>query len=349
MNAAAPLRIAVLPGDGIGLEIMPPCLAILRELQDAVGGFTLHFEMLEAGAALYRETGIALPDETLRRAADVRTPDGTEITPQLDLREQFQLFAGLRPARLIPGVPTPLADPRARSMDFMLVRESTEGLFAGRRNAEVTPGVRACNNLTITHDASERLFDLTFELARRRKEKGHAGRVTCVDKANVLAAFAFFREIFDDKAEAFPDVAVERCYVDAMALNLVRRPWDFDVIVTENMFGDILSDLAAGLIGGMGMAPSADCGMQHAVFQPCHGSAPDIMGTGRANPTAMILSAAMMLDWLADKHGLGACRKAARRLEAAVDAAFAGGELLPFDLGGRDDTQAIAQAVKAQL
>jgi 3-isopropylmalate dehydrogenase len=362
MTTVTPLRIAVLAGDGIGREIMPPCLEILHRVADAVGGFSLHFEQLEAGAAFYREKGIALPDETLKRAEeadaillgamglpDVRTPDGIEIAPQLDLRERFQLFAGLRPARRIPGVPTPLADPRARDINFMLVRESTEGLFAGRGTPRIEAGVSVSNSLTVTRGACERLFDLTFALARRRREAGRAGHVTCVDKANVLPAFAFFREIFDERAASFPDITTEHCYIDAMALNLVQRPWDYEVIVTENMFGDILSDLSAALIGGMGMAPSADCGTDRAVFQPCHGSAPDIMGTGKANPTAMILSAAMMLDWLGEKCGLDACRKASGRTAAAVDSAFADGTLRPFDLGGNDGTKAISDAILARI
>src|SRR6185312_2923618 len=161
---------------------------------------------------------------------------------------------------------------------------------------------------------SERLFDFSFRLAQRRKAQGKRGIVTCVDKANVFKAFAFFRKIFDETAARYPEVSTERIYVDACAAMLVKRPWDFDVMPTENMFGDILSDLTAGLVGGMGMAPSADIGDRHAVFQPCHGTAPDIMGQGKANPTAMILSAAMMLDWLADKHGHDGAAEAAQRI-----------------------------------
>ena len=156
----------------------------------------------------------------------------------------------------------------------------------------------------ITRKTSERLFDFSFRYAARRKSRGpNKGRLTCVDKANVFKAFAFFRQMFDEQAAKFPGVPADHLYVDACSAMLVRRPWDFDVMVMENMFGDILSDLTAGLIGGMGMAPSADIGDKHAVFQPCHGTAPDIMGQGKANPSAMILSAALMLDWLADKHG----------------------------------------------
>src|SRR5205814_8820392 len=143
--------------------------------------------------------------------------------------------------------------------------------------------------------------------------------------------------IFDERAARFPDVAGAHIYIDACSAALVRGLWDFDVLVTENMFGDILSDLAAGLIGGMGMAPSADIGDKHAVFQPCHGTAPDIMGTGRANPAAMILSAAMMLDWLAERHDHSAAADAAHRIEQAGDRAFAAG-LEPYELGGLDGT-----------
>jgi 3-isopropylmalate dehydrogenase len=170
----------------------------------------------------------------------------------------------------------------------------------------------------------------------------------CVDKANVFRAFAFFREIFDERAKRHADVQAEHIYIDAVCAALVRKPWDFDVLVTENMFGDILSDLTAGVVGGMGMAPSADIGDKHAVFQPCHGTAPDIMGQGKANPAAMLLSAAMMLEWLGDKFEHPQANQAAQRIENAVDRVFASG-LKPFDHGGSDGTNAVAKAVLAAL
>ncbi len=176
----------------------------------------------------------------------------------------------------------------------------------------------------ITRGVSERLFDFCFELARQRKARGRPGHVTCVDKANVFAAFAFFRKIFEERAEKYPDIGASSAYVDATALDMVRRPWTMDVLVTENMFGDILSDLGAGLMGGMGMAPSADIGDTHAVFQPCHGTAPDIVGQGKANPTAMFLSGAMMLEWLGTKHSSESAIRAARLIEAAVSRAYVG-------------------------
>ncbi len=164
----------------------------------------------------------------------------------------------------------------------------------------------------------------------------------------MFKAFAFFRGIFDEAAKQHPGVKADHMYIDACSALLVKRPWDFDVMVTENMFGDILSDLTAGLIGGMGMAPSADIGDSHAVFQPCHGTAPDIMGQGKANPTGMILSTAMMLDWLADKHGIEGAAEAGERIERAVDKVYADG-IKPMEFGGSNGTADIAKAVIAAL
>ncbi|HET7156204.1 MAG TPA: isocitrate/isopropylmalate family dehydrogenase, partial [Hyphomicrobiaceae bacterium] len=160
---------------------------------------------------------------------------------------------------------------------------------------------------------------------------------------------AFFRKVFEERAAMFPDVSASSAYVDATALDMVRRPWTMDVLVTENMFGDILSDLGAGLMGGMGMAPSADIGDDHAVFQPCHGTAPDIVGQGKANPTAMFLSGAMMLEWLGTKHQSASAVQAARLIEAAVSQAYVEKRLKPFELGGTDGTREITGAVLAAL
>jgi len=192
---------------------------------------------------------------------------------------------------------------------------------------------------------TEKLHDFAFRLARKRKARGGKGKVTCVDKANVFKAMAFFRKIFDERAALHPDIEVGYNYVDAQALDLIRRPWDFDVLVMENIFGDILSDLSAALVGGMGMAPSGDIGDAHGLFQPAHGTAPDIAGKGIANPTAMILSAAMMLDWLGERHGLRQCVEAAALLERAVDHAFATRKVVTPEFGGKDGTAAVTRAV----
>ncbi len=353
--------ICVLPGDGIGNEVIEATLPVLEKLQRGAG-FALRFKHHPAGAQHYKATGDALPDATFAaaKAADailfgamgwpeIRYPDGTEIAPQLDLRFRLELYAGVRPARAIPGVPPALADPRARDIDLVLIRESTEGLFASRGKGVVEADREARDTMVITREGSRRVHEFSFRLAERRKLRGKPGSVTCVDKANVFVSMAFFRKIFDEVAARHPGVAAKHHYVDATALDLVRKPWMFDVMVTENMFGDILSDQAAALVGGMGMAPSADVGDAHGLFQPCHGSAPDIAGQGRANPTATFLSAAMMLDWLADRSGNDALAQAAGKLERAVDTVFASGRMRPYELGGTDGTAAIRDAVLSNL
>lgn len=360
MSANSAFRIALLPGDGIGVEVMAPCLRVLDAAVSRVGGFGLDFGSHPAGAQNYLDTGSALPQETLAEAAradaillgamglpSVRYPDGTEIAPQLDLRFAFGLYAGVRPVRMLPGMPAVLADPRAAATDFVLIRESTEGLFASRGRGTVTDDAEARDTMVITRPASERLFDFAFRLARNRARPG--GGVTCVDKANVFASFAFFRKIFDERAALNPGMAAHHAYVDATALFMVRRPWELDVLVTENMFGDILSDLGAGLMGGMGFAPSADIGDEHAVFQPCHGTAPDIAGQGIANPVAMFLSGALMLDWLGERHRSTDALRAGALVRDAVDSALGSGAIRPFEIGGNADTEKITMAVLNQI
>lgn len=355
-------HIAVFNGDGIGPEIMGPTVQILSTLAQGTAAYDLTFTDAPAGAAHYAKTGESLPETSMETARssdaillsamglpDVRYADGTEISPQIDLRKALTLFAGVRPVTVRAGQRTPLNMPTGREIDFVLVRESTEGLFHTQGRGEVTKN-EARETLLITRDISEKLFRFAFELAETRKKAGRsAGKVTCVDKANVFRAFAFFREIFDGEAAKHPDITADHAYVDATALWMVQKPWDFDVMVTENMFGDILSDLGAGLMGGLGLAPSADIGLDHAVFQPCHGSAPDIAGQGVANPLAMILSAAMMLDWLGIKHDNATMIADGRRLREAVEAVVAAGDLLTRDLGGSATTVETADAVLAAL
>jgi len=360
MSANSAFHIAVLPGDGIGPEVMQPALDVLRRIEETTPSLNFRFTEAAAGAEEYRATGKSMSEKTIKLCEEadaillgacglpsVRYPDNTEIMPQVELRFIFDLYAGVRPARLVPGVPSPIVGAQEHGIDFVLVRESTEGLFASMGKG-VTTDTEARETLVVTRDKTERLFDFCLRLAERRKARGKPGRLTLVDKANVFKAFNWQRAIFDERAVKFPDVATDKLYVDACAAMMVRKPWDFDVMVMENMFGDILSDLAAGLIGGLGMAPSADIGDTHAVFQPCHGTAPDIMGQGKANPSATILSAAMMLDWLADKHDHQPAAEAAQRIESAVDKAFADG-LKPMEFGGGDGTAAIGKAVLAAL
>jgi 3-isopropylmalate dehydrogenase len=287
------------------------------------------------GAGAYLSSGDPLPpaafDACVQHDAillgamglpDVRWAGGTEMAPQLDLRERLELYCGLRPIRLYHANDTPLKGRHAGEIDFAIVRENTEGLFFSRKNAYTPDAPEVIDALRISRCGAERLFRAAFREAKRRR-----GLVTLVDKSNVLPSMAYFRRIFDEISEEFPGMHAEKIYIDAAALYLVQRPQSFDVLVTENMFGDILSDLAAGLVGGMGMAPSGDIGDRHAVFQPSHGSAPDIAGKGIANPTATVLSVAMMLEWLGVAEGAG-------RIYRGVESVFAEPRNRTPDLGG---------------
>lgn len=351
-------EIAVFQGDGIGPEITDPTLAILKAISDRANDYKLAFHDLPAGAACYRDTGVSLPPTSLEvaRASDaillsamglpeVRYPDGTEISPQIELRKELDLFAGVRPVSVRAGDISPLKIPDGKEIDFVLIRESTEGMFFSQGMGEVSDS-EARETLRITRETSEKLFAFAFDLAQSRKKVGRGpGRVTCVDKANVFRAFAFFRAIFNEVAAEYPDITADHAYVDATALWMLQKPWDFDVLVTENMFGDILSDLGAGLLGGLGLAPSADIGLRHAVFQPCHGSVPDIAGQGSANPFAMILSAAMMLEWLGEKHALSSMAKDGAHLRSAVEDVIGRGHVRTRDLGGQASTEDAARSV----
>ena len=346
---AKTFRIAVLPGDGIGPEVVAASLRVLHAAESRMAGVSFELQEFAVGATEYLNHGDPLPATVVQqlKAFDaillgamglpgVRGPGGVEMTPQIDLREQLDLYCGLRPIFLFHAGDSPLRDKTAGSIDFLLVRESTEGLFASRRNLPDLQGMQAEDTLLITRRGSERVLRAAFREASQRR-----GLLTLVDKANVLPSMAFFRAIFDEIASEFPAVRTERIYVDAAALYLVQRPETFDVLVTENMFGDILSDLAAALVGGMGMAPSADIGDRHAVFQPSHGSAPDIAGKGIANPVATILSVAMMLEWF----GHHETQKAAETICAAVHTVFSDPRARTADMRGSLTTDEMTAAV----
>jgi 3-isopropylmalate dehydrogenase len=313
-------RIAVLPGDGIGTEVTSAGVDVLRAVESRLRGRRFELTEFSVGAGEYQRSGDPLSPGTFEQLRNydaillgamglpgVRWSDGVEMTPQLDLREDLDLFCGLRPVYLFHSEDSPLRNRKTGSIDILLVRESTEGLFSARKRPIARDAVYAEDTMRITRYGAERVVRAAFRQAKTRR-----GHVTLVDKANVLPSMVYFRRVFDEVAAEFPDVQTDRAYVDAAALYLLQRPESFDVIVTENMFGDILSDLAAGLVGGMGMAPSADIGDRYAVFQPAHGSAPDIAGKGIANPIATILSVAMMLEWLRETAGSEMIRKAVR-------------------------------------
>ena len=359
------LRISVIRGDGIGVDVADAALAVVDAAIKSIGLPNLIYEPILAGAGYFAETGHDIEPGGEERAGEtdaiflgaiglpsVRHPDGTEISPHLRLRDRYGLYAGVRPVKAYPNAPQRLADPRAADIDMIILRESTEGLFysaAAHGRSDIRGDNEVRDTLRITRDTTEKLHRFGFRLAERRKARGNTGRLTCVDKANVFASMAFFRKIFDEVAVEFPNVETGYNYVDAQALNLIRNPWDYDVMVMENMFGDILSDLAGGLVGGMGMAACAEIGDDVGLFQPAHGSAPDIMGQDKANPLAAILSGGLMLDYLAEKSGDEKFSAAAARIENAVQSGFEQNRLRPMEFGGDMGTKAITKEVLNQL
>lgn len=358
----ATYRITVIPGDGIGPEVMVEALKVLRAIETQFPGLRFDCKEYRAGARCYKETGTDLPSETLEacKAADailfsatgdpsIRFPNGTEIMPQLTLRFVLDLYAGIRPIKRYTGVPPTLAGGPA--IDYVIMRENTEGLYASRGSGVQVGEHVAVDNMVITRPGTERIVRYAFRIAERRHgaPADKVRRVTCVDKANVLKSMAFFRQIFYEVAREFPGTQTEHAYVDAMTMFMVRRPLHYDVVVAENMFGDIISDLAAGTVGGLGMAPSADVSDTYGLFQPSHGTAPDIAGKGIANPIAQILSAGMMLEWLAERKMDVQAGKAAKAIDAAVEAALQDPRFHTADIGGRAATGAVGDAVAAQI
>jgi len=326
--------ICVIEGDGIGHEVIPAAVEVLQALEPS-----LSFVWAEAGWDTFQQRGTALPEETVKavREADATlfgavssplSPVEGYRSPIVGLRRELDLYANLRP---VTSQPVPTSRP---GIDLLIVRENSEGLYAGR---ERQSGEEAITERVITRKGSERIVAKACELARKRR-----GQVTVVHKANVLrATCGLFRACAFRIARRYPDVTIDEMLVDAAAMRLVTDPERFDVIVTTNLFGDILSDEAAALVGGLGLAPSGNLGDTHAVFEPVHGSAPDIAGQGIANPIASFLAAAMLLQHLGRDQS-------AIRLQQAVAHVLSQGPHTP-DLGGTASTREVTRAVIGAL
>lgn len=348
-------KILLLPGDGIGPEVM----GATRRVLDALNArMDLHLEFSEAlvGGASIDAYGVPLTDDVLAaaKAADavllgaVGGPKWESldfaIRPEralLRLRKELGLYANLRPARVFDALvnASTLKDEVVRGVDLVVVRELTGGIYFGepRGVTRVNGERRGVNSLVYSEHEIVRIAKVAFELAQKRRRK-----LTSVDKANVLEATELWREVVSEVGRDYPDVELSHMYVDNAAMQMIRNPKQFDVVVTTNMFGDILSDAAAMLTGSIGMLPSASTGAHGGMYEPVHGSAPDIAGQGIANPLATILSAAMMLEVALGRSD------AARAIETAVDRLLADG-LRSRDLGGDLGTEAIADAVVARL
>ncbi|SCB35610.1 isocitrate/isopropylmalate dehydrogenase family protein [Rhizobium multihospitium] len=356
-------EIAVVHGDGIGPEV---CAAAVEVVKAALGNRShLNFREYPAGAEHFLKTGESFPEPTFNacRNADailhgaggipgVVHPDGTEAGLDFTLRLRFELdlYANIRPIRLFEGVTCPLSGVKAGEIDYIILRENSEGLYAARGAGVQLRGELAVDSLVQTRSGVERIVRKAFELARQSNGAPRDGvkRVTCCDKANVLRSYAFFRSVFDRVAPDYPDIETEYVLIDAMTMHLVLQPGHFNVIVTENMFGDIISDLGAATIGGMGLAPSAELGDRNGFFQAAHGSAPDIAGKGIANPYGTVLSAAAMLDWLGTKHADRVLCEAATNIRNVTNTALASG-CLSADLHGSWKSADITQFLCERL
>ena len=351
------MRIVVLPGDGIGPEITAATLQVLEVLDKRLG-LGLRLEEHAMGLATLDSHASTLPSEALEQARaadgvilapvstyDYPPPEQGGINPSAHVRIALDLYANIRPSRIRAGVLNVATD-----MDLVVVRENTEGFYADRNMHGGSGEFQPSEDLAlavrkISAAASQRIARTAFELATRRDK-----HVTMVHKANVLKVTdgLFIREVVK-VADEFPEVRLDEMLVDAMAARLIREPEAFDIIVTSNMYGDILSDEAAALCGGLGLASALNAGVEHAVAQAVHGSAPDIAGRGIANPAALMLSTAMLLDWLGTRHDKPIFSVAADLLEGAVNAALSDSANHTPDLGGDASTQSFAVAVASHI
>ena len=328
-------NIALLPGDGIGPEVVDATVKVMDALQ-AKTDIKFEYKTYMVGDAEKARSGTALPQATIDgvKAADAclfACVGETAKETILPLRQMFNLYANLRPAKAYPGVPAVRPE-----TDLMIVRENTEGIYKmiGNRSPRSAFNVRV-----ITYEASYRIVKYAMEYAIKNGKT----KVTAVHKANVLDyTDGLFLEAARDAAKEYPDIEYRELIVDAASMLLVMYPESFEVVVTTNMFGDILSDVTAGLVGGLGMAPSGNVGDDICIFEPVHGSAPDIAGKGIANPSACMLSAAMMLEWLGEKD-------AAKMIEAAVLKVLEEGKVLTPDLKGKATTVEFTAAIAAAL
>lgn len=325
-------QIAVIPGDGIGKEVMEATISVLDELNidfDYVYGI--------AGDECNEEHGTPLPQETIDIIRDsdaclFGAAGETAADVIVKIRQEMKMFANLRPVKSYPNTKSIF-----ENVDFMIVRENTEGLYIANQEEESEDGAIA--KRIITREAEERIINYAFQYAKDNNRT----KVTAVHKANVLKKTdGLFKKIFYEVAEKYPDIDTEDFYVDATAMYLVTQPQEFQVIVTTNLFGDILSDEGAGLVGGLGLTPSANIGADGALFEPVHGSAPDIAGQQKANPIAMMLSAIMMLRYLGENE-------AANKFDEAILKVLNEGKTLTSDLGGSSTTIEVAQAIKDSL
>lgn len=329
-------KVTLIPGDGIGPEVANAT----REVIEATG-VKIDWDIQHAGAEMVNRHGTPLPETVVDSLKEnkvglkgpIATPIGTGFrSVNVELRKRLDLYANFRPAKSIEGIKT-----RHEDVDLIVIRENTEGLYSGLEHM-VVPGIVESQRV-ITEKGSRRIIEAAFKIARRFNRK----KVTIVHKANILKlSDGLFLEVAREVGRQFPEIEYEEAIVDATAMKLVMDPSQFDVLVMENLFGDIISDLTSGLIGGLGVAPSANLGDNYTLFEAVHGSAPDIAGKGVANPTALMLSATLMLYELKEDA-------AAERIRSAINKVIGEGKHTTRDLGGPEDTAGYVKALIAAL
>ena len=335
-------KVALIPGDGIGPELTETTLIVLDAVQKKTG-LNLEFVRLEAGDACFEKRGVALPEETIEAIRNshvcLKGPVGeTAADVIVKLRMMFDLYANIRPIKSYPGVPCLRDD-----IDLVIVRENTEGLYKG---FEFMVDDAAVCLRVITRRGCERIARKAFEIAIQRN-KGM--KVTAIHKANVMKkTCGLFAQVCREMARQYPNVTFNEQYVDAAAMRLIKEPQNYDVIVTTNMFGDILSDEAAQLIGGLGMAPGGNIGDEFAIFEPVHGSAPTRVGKHTANPCSMILASKMMLEWLGERYDDPLCLRSSELIDLGVTAALREGLTIP-DFGGKLKTVEMGEAIAQKI
>ncbi|MEO9887253.1 MAG: isocitrate/isopropylmalate dehydrogenase family protein [Balneola sp.] len=332
-------NVVLIPGDGIGIEITASVKKILKE-----AGAPINWIECEAGLGAHRKLGNPLPDETVAAIEEHRialkgpltTPVGTGFRSiNVALRQKFNLFSNIRPAITLPNVDTPF-----KNVDMVIFRENTQGLYIGKEHWVDDEKKHAESIAVVTEEASRKIITAAFEYARKKEKE----KVTLVHKANILKlTTGLFLEVGREVAKDFPDVEFEDLIVDNMAMQMVMRPERFDVVVTTNLFGDILSDLASGLVGGLGVTGSANIGDDAAMFEAVHGSAPDIAGQNKANPIALLFSSLMMLEHLDEKPIADNIRKAIYKTLVEKKVACT------MDIGGKGSTNSFTDAICSNL
>ena len=364
-------KIAVISGDGIGKEVIRESIRVIKKIEEE---FSVNFELIDiqGGGEFYQSSGKEWEDgsfEICRDEADAillgavgwpeaNLPDGNIAGAGIvfGLRFGLDLYANVRPTKLYEGITHKIHGKSKRvwdSVDLVTVRENTEGLYTPIRGSLIRGGSEelAIDTSVTTYKGAQRVIDFGFELAGRRDGalKDGKKRVTCVDKANVLQGSRLFRSVYNSVAMRYPDIETDYAYIDAYLQWLIRDPDYFDVIVTDNMFGDISSDMAAVLGGSLGMAPSANIGDNHALFEPIHGSAPKHAGKDKANPMAAILSTSMMMDFLGRKFNKDNLVKAGIEIDKAVQQTILEGKTLTYDLGGKARCSEVSDVIISKI